>query len=80
MKCFRTRKVIDLHFDETIPVKDLIKEVADTFLFETEGSHLISVNRKRVLNKNKSFEEQGISGGDTLILIEGKGVESDYQA
>lgn len=70
MKCLQMNKIIDLRFDESISVNDLLGEISRTFCVSTDLAQVVSVNRRRILNKNKSFSEQGVLGGDTLILIE----------
>lgn len=70
MKCVEMKKNIDLRFDESIKVNELLREIGKTFGVKEDKFQVASVNRKCILNKNRSFSEQGVLGGDTLILIE----------
>lgn len=70
MKIFSMRKTIDLKLDETISVNELLKEVTNVFSIGSTEKRLISVNQKRVLAANGNLLEQGVKGGDTLILVE----------
>lgn len=70
MKCIEMKKNIDLRFDESISVNDLLHEIGQKLGVKAERTQVASVNKKQILNKNRSFSEQGVCGGDTLILIE----------
>lgn len=70
MKCIEMKKNFDLRFDESISVNDLLHEIGQTLGVKEERTQVASVNKKQILNKNRSFLEQGVCGGDTLILIE----------
>jgi len=71
MKCFYMKKNLDIKFDEKISVDELLDEIGREFPFKTKNAQLLSVNNRQVLKKDRSFCEQGVLGGDTLILIEG---------
>ncbi len=66
---------IDIRLDEKLSVEEMLNEVAKTFSFDKRLAQVVSVNRRKVLDKRKSLMAQGILGGDTLILIERKNDE-----
>lgn len=70
MKCFSMRKCFDIKFDETMSVDELIDRVSNTFQMDGSATQIVSVNKRGILCKQKSFSEQGIKGGDTLIIVE----------
>lgn len=69
MKCFQMKKNIDITLDETISVNELLSEISSTFPLYESDAQVISTRNKKLLSKTKSLKEQGVLGGDTLILI-----------
>lgn len=69
MKIFGLNKTVDIKFDETMTVEDLIGEIIAAFEIRDKRLQMVSVRNKVILNKKMTFEEQGILGGDTLMLI-----------
>jgi len=70
MKCFLSKNKSDIYIDETLSVNELLEEIAGYFKLDKMSAKLVSVERKAILNRNESLKEQGVRGGDTLILIE----------
>lgn len=73
MKCFSMKKTLDVKLDEEVLVSELLKELEKYFFINKESSQIVSTRNKQVLSKTLSLKQQGILGGDTLILVEGEG-------
>lgn len=55
--------------DEKNLVESAIADIARDLNLNADNGALISVSEKKVLNRELSFEEQNIGGGDTLICF-----------
>lgn len=71
MKFFHERKSIDLRVDDTVTVLEILKVIERVFFIKEVNSLIVSVNRKEILCKHRTLAEQGVQGGDTLILFGG---------
>lgn len=69
-KIFSLNKIIDLRLDETILVSEVIDEVSSVFALNDKQVILFSLFEKKILRPEYSLLEQGIRGGDRLILVE----------
>ncbi|MDO4187433.1 MAG: hypothetical protein Q4D29_00450 [Lachnospiraceae bacterium] len=69
MKIVENDMVVDLRFDRKMSVFELAERVCVSVGIEFEDCYVFSARCRRLLSKNKSFYDQGILGGDTLILI-----------
>lgn len=72
MKCFSMKKTLDVKLDEEVLVSELLKEMEKYFFINKESSQIVSTRNKQVLSKKLSLKQQGVLGGDTLILVEGE--------
>ena len=72
MKCFSMKKTLDVKLDEDVLVSELLKEMEKYFFINKESSQIVSTRNKQVLSKKLSLKQQGVLGGDTLILVEGE--------
>lgn len=70
MKCFHLNAKADLFVDDMISVDNLLTEITKTFPFDKDLAYLFSTDNKKMLFRDMSLKEQGVKGGDTLILIE----------
>lgn len=66
---FKNDKTFDLKFDETMSVSQMLTELKAYIELNVENTHVFSKNLKRELSQMKTFEEQGVLGGDTLIIV-----------
>ena len=66
---FKNDKTFDLKFDETMSVSQMLTELKAYIELNLENTYVFSKNLKRELSQMKTFEEQGVLGGDTLILV-----------
>jgi len=78
MKLFNMRKTVDIKLDEEILVSELLDEIEAYFPIKRELSFFFSTRNKQLLNEDESLKNQGILGGDTLILIESEGDNNDF--
>ena len=69
MKIWGTEINVDLKFDGTMKVGELVFRVCDAFEIKCDSFIIISKRLKEVLNEKMNFYEQDVFGGDTLILI-----------
>ena len=72
LKIFSLNKIIDLKLDETILVSEVIDEISSVFALNDKQVILFSLFEKKILRPEYSLLEQGIRGGDRLILVERK--------
>lgn len=70
LKIFSLNKIIDLKLDETILVSEVIDEISSAFALNDKQVILFSLFEKKILRPENSLLEQGIRGGDRLILVE----------
>lgn len=66
---FNKDKMFDLKFDETMSVIQMLTELKAYIEFNVENTYVFSKNLKKELTQTKTFEEQGVLGGDTLIIV-----------
>ena len=66
---FKNDKTFDLKFDETMSVSQMLTELKAYIDLNVENTYVFSKNLKRELSQMKTFEEQGVLGGDTLIIV-----------
>ena len=66
---FKNDKTFDLKFDETMIVSQMLTELKAYIELNVENTYVFSKNLKRELSQMKTFEEQGVLGGDTLIIV-----------
>ena len=66
---FKNDKTFDLKFYETISVSQMLTELKAYIELNLENTYIFSKNLKRELSQMKTFEEQGVLGGDTLIIV-----------
>ena len=66
---FKNDKTFDLKFDETMGVSQMLTELKAYIELNVENTYVFSKNLKRELSQMKTFEEQGVLGGDTLIIV-----------
>ena len=66
---FKNYKTFDLKFDETMSVSQMLTELKAYIELNVENTYVFSKNLKRELSQMKTFEEQGVLGGDTLIIV-----------
>ena len=66
---FKNDKTFDLKFDETMSVSQMLTELKAYIELNFENTYVFSKNLKRELSQMKTFEEQGVLGGDTLIIV-----------
>ena len=66
---FKNDKTFDLKFDETMSVSQMLTELKAYIELNLENTYVFSKNLKRELSQMKTFEEQGVLGGDTLIIV-----------
>lgn len=66
---FKNDKTFDLKFDETMSVYQMLTELKAYIELNVENTYVFSKNLKRELSQMKTFEEQGVLGGDTLIIV-----------
>lgn len=66
---FKNDKTFDLKFDETMSVSQMLTELKAYIELNLENTYVFSKNLKRELSLMKTFEEQGVLGGDTLIIV-----------
>ncbi len=66
---FKNDKTFDLKFDETMSVSQMLTELKAYIELNLENTYIFSKNLKRELSQMKTFEEQGVLGGDTLIIV-----------
>ena len=66
---FKNDKTFDLKFDETMSVSQMLMELKAYIELNVENTYVFSKNLKRELSQMKTFEEQGVLGGDTLIIV-----------
>ncbi len=66
---FKNDKKFDLKFDETMSVSQMLTELKAYIELNLENTYVFSKNLKRELSQMKTFEEQGVLGGDTLIIV-----------
>ena len=66
---FKNDKTFDLKFDETMSVSQMLTELKAYIELSVEKTYVFSKNLKRELSQMKTFEEQGVLGGDTLIIV-----------
>lgn len=66
---FKNDKTFDLKFDETMSVSQMLTELKAYIELNLENTYVFSKNLKRELSHMKTFEEQGVLGGDTLIIV-----------
>ena len=66
---FKNDKTFDLKFDETMSVSQMLTELKAYIELNVENTDVFSKNLKRELSQMKTFEEQGVLGGDTLIIV-----------
>lgn len=66
---FKNDKTFDLKFDETMSVSQMLTELKAYIDLNMENTYVFSKNLKRELSQMKTFEEQGVLGGDTLIIV-----------
>ena len=66
---FKNDKTFDLKFDETMSVSQMLTELKAYIELNVENTYVFSKNLKRELSQMKTFEEQGVLGGDTLIIV-----------
>lgn len=66
---FKNDKMFDLKFDETMSVSQMLTELKAYIELNLENTYVFSKNLKRELSQMKTFEEQGVLGGDTLIIV-----------
>lgn len=66
---FKNDKTFDLKFDETMSVSQMLTELKAYIELNVENTYIFSKNLKRELSQMKTFEEQGVLGGDTLIIV-----------
>ena len=66
---FKNDKTFDLKFDETMSVSQMLTELKAYIELNLENTYVFSKNLKRELSPMKTFEEQGVLGGDTLIIV-----------
>ena len=69
MNVFKNDKTFDLKFDETMSVSQMLTELKAYIELNLENTYVFSKNLKRELSQMKTFEEQGVLGGDTLIIV-----------
>lgn len=67
---FRLKTCVDLKMDETMTVNEMLNELQNYYISVKGEAYVFSKNLHRVLIKEESFENQGITGGDTLIIID----------
>ena len=66
---FKNDKTFDLKIDETMSVSQMLTELKAYIELNVENTYVFSKNLKRELSQMKTFEEQGVLGGDTLIIV-----------
>ena len=66
---FNKEKRFDLKFDETMSVFQMLTELKAYIELNVENTYVFSKNLKKELSQTKTFEEQGVLGGDTLIIV-----------
>ena len=66
---FNKEKRFDLRFDETMSVFQMLTELKAYIELNVENTYVFSRNLKKELTQTKTFEEQGVLGGDTLIIV-----------
>ena len=66
---FNKEKRFDLRFDETMSVFQMLTELKAYIELNVENTFVFSKNLKKELSQTKTFEEQGVLGGDTLIVV-----------
>ena len=66
---FKNDKTFDLKFDETMSVSQMLTELKAYIELNVENTYVFYKNLKRELSQMKTFEEQGVLGGDTLIIV-----------
>lgn len=66
---FNKEKRFDLRFDETMSVFQMLTELKAYIELNVENTYVFSKNLKKELSQTKTFEEQGVLGGDTLIIV-----------
>ena len=66
---FKNDKTFDLKFDETMSVSQMLTELKAYIELNVKNTYVFSKNLKRELSQMKTFEEQGVLGGDTLIIV-----------
>ena len=66
---FKNDKTFDLKFDETMSVSQMLTELKAYIELNLENTYVVSKNLKRELSQMKTFEEQGVLGGNTLIIV-----------
>ena len=66
---FKNDKKFDLKFDETMSVSQMLTELKAYIELNVENTYVFSKNLKRELSQMKTFEEQGVLGGDTLSIV-----------
>ena len=66
---FKNDKTFDLKFDETMSVSQMLTDLKAYIELNVENTYVFSKNLKRELSQMKTFEEQGVLGGDTLIIV-----------
>lgn len=66
---FKNDKTFDLKFDETMSVSQMLTELKAYIELNLENTYVFSKNLKRELSQMKTFEDQGVLGGDTLIIV-----------
>ena len=66
---FKNDKTFDLKFDETMSVSQMLTELKAYIELNLENTYVFSKNLKRELSQMKTFEEQGVLGGYTLIIV-----------
>ena len=66
---FKNDKTFDLKFDETMSVSQMLTELKAYIELNVENTYVFSKNLKRELSQMKTFDEQGVLGGDTLLIV-----------
>lgn len=64
---FNEKKIYDAYVDEKMSAESIINELK--LYFGDGGINLFSLVNQKMLCEGKSLKQQGVKGGDTLILI-----------
>jgi len=70
LKLLPERRIYDMDVDENSCVKDVLEELHYYLGIESESSELISVRKQTILSRNRTLYQQGVRGGDTLVILQ----------
>jgi len=69
LRIFPGNKAYDLKVDEMALIRDILEELELYIDIRAKTSELVSVREELILLKNETLNQQGVRGGDTLVIL-----------